>query len=164
MKRSELEIGGRYVGPGDKCYEIVDLSPGWRISGSGEWAEDTSTRTRHMPGRGETKYRANLSLKAYLVAAPGEAEEVLTRAAVDPRKLLGPWADFERQETSEEVERLHAQRLLTLLRRNLRTYPVYVPAPGDAYEVSKDGRSVTVPLKDLAALMDVAFNKSLTRF
>jgi len=157
MKRSDLEVGGRYVGPGDRCYEIVDLSPGWRINGSGEWVEDTTTRTRHMPGKGETRYRANLSLKAYIVSSPGEDEESLTRAAVDPRKLSGPWADFERKETSEEVERLHAQRLLTLLRRNLRNYPGYTPAPGDGYDVSKDGRSVTLPLDDLSALMDVAF-------
>lgn len=157
MKRSELEIGGRYVGPGGRCYEVVDLTPGWRISGSGEWVEDTSTRTRHMPGRGETRYRANLSLKMHLVHNPGEPEEAKQKAAVDPRKLSGPWADFERQETSEEVERLHAQRLLTLLRRNLRTYPGYQPAPVRAYEVAKDGKSVTVPLADLSALMDVAF-------
>lgn len=160
MKRDELEVGGRYVGPGDRCYEIVDLSPGWRISGSGEWAEDTSTRTRHMPGRGETRYRSNLSLKAYLVSHPGDPQEARTRAAVDPRKLSGPWADFERKETSEEVERLHAQRLMTLLRRNLRTYPGYSPAPTTSYEVSKDGKSVTVPLEDLSALMDVAFGNS----
>lgn len=160
MKRSELEIGGRYVGPGDRCYEIVDLSPGWRINGSGDWVEDTSTRTRHMPGRGETRYRANLALKAYLLSRPGESDETRTRAAVDPRKLSGPWADFERRATSEEVERLHAQRLLTLLRRNLRTYPGYTPSPVEKYEVSKDGRSVTVPLGDLSALMDVAFSNS----
>lgn len=160
MKRSELEIGGRYVGPGGRCYEIVDLSPGWRISGSGEWVEDTSTRTRHMPGRGETRYRANLSLKAYLVSCPGEPEEARTRAAVDPRKLSGPWSDFERKETSQEVERLHAERLLTLLRRNLRKYPGHTPAPVNEYDVSKDGRSVTVPLNDLSALMDMAFGSS----
>jgi hypothetical protein len=157
MKRSELEIDGRYVGPGGRCYEIVDLAPGWRISGSGEWAEDPSTRTRHMPGKGETQYRSNLAVKAYLIACPGEPEEVRTRAAVDPRKLTGPWADYEREKTSEEVERLHAQRLLTLLRRNMRSYPGYTPGPMTKYDVSKDGRTVTIPLEDLSGLMDVAF-------
>ncbi len=157
MRRSELEIDGRYVGPGGRCYEIVDLTPGWRISGSGEWAEDLSTRTRHMPKKGETQYRSNLAVKAYLVSRPGEAEEDRTRAAVDPRKLTGPWADYEREKTSEEVDRLHAQRVLTLTKRNLRNYPGYAPGPTSEYDVSKDGRTVTIPLKDLSALLDVAF-------
>lgn len=157
MKRSELEIDGRYVGPGGRCYEVVDLMPGWRISGSGEWVEDLSTRTRHMPGKGETQYRSNLAVKAYLVSQPGTAEEARTRAAVDPRKLTGPWADYEREKTTEEVERLHAQRLLTLLRRNMRKYPGYTLGPTSEYDVSKDGRTVTIPLEDLSALMGVAF-------
>lgn len=160
MKRDELEIGERYAGPGGRCYEVVDLTPGWRISGSGEWVEDHSTRTRHMPGRGETHYRSNLALRVYLVTRPGEPEEALARAALDPRKLSGRWVDYAREQTSEEVERLHAERLITLLRRNLRSYPRYVPAPADAYDVSKDGHTVTIPVKDLSAVMDLAFGGS----
>lgn len=152
MKRSELEIGGRYVGPGGRCYEIVDLSPGWRISGSGDWVRDDSTRTRHMPGRGETTYRANLAVKAKVIEGDDES-----KAVVDPRRLTGPWVEYERKKASEEAERVHTNRLVTLLRRNLRDYPGYEASPTDSYRISPDGQIVTIPMRDLSALMDLAF-------
>lgn len=152
MKRDELEIEGRYAGPGGRCYEIVDLTPGWRISGSGEWVKDDSTRTRHMPGRGDMPYRSNLAVKAYIVNG-----DERTPTAIDPRKLTEPWATFEQKKTSEELERVHTTRLLTLLRRNLRGYPGLTPAQPNAYQVSPDGRTVSLPTKDLSALMDMAF-------
>jgi len=154
MRRDELEVGGRYAGPDGRCYEILDLSPGWRIDRSGEFVEDTSTRKRHMPGKGEVTYRSNLSLKAYAFDESGQA---LGRSVIDPRKLLGPWAEYEQKKTSEELEQVHTARLLTLLRRNLRGYPGHKPAPQSAYVVSTDGRTVTLPAKDLSELMDLAF-------
>lgn len=153
MRRDELESGGRYAGPGGRCYEIEDLTPGWRTNGAGEWVADTSTRTRHMPGRGETSYRANLALRAWIVTEDGSR----TRTAIDPRRLTGPWTEYEQKKTSEELEQVHTVRLLTLLRRNLRGYPGHKPAPQSAYIVSTDGRTVTLPSKDLSALMDLAF-------
>lgn len=153
MKRDELEIGSRYVGPEGRCYEVVDLSPGWRISNSGEWVEDFSIRTRHMPGRGEMHYRSNLALKAYLVLDDGE----LKKAVVDPRRLTGPWVEYEQKRASEEVDRVHTNRLVTLMRRNLRGYPGYEPSPTNGYEVSSDGQTITLPMQDLSVLMDIAF-------
>lgn len=152
MKRSELVVGERYAGPGDGCYEIVDLSPGWRIDSDGQWAEDRSMRTRHMPGRGDVPYLSNLALKAFLINK-GECQ----RAVVDPRKLTGPWSARERILTGYETQRVHANRLLTLMRRNLRKYPGYKPGPMIVYQVSQDGMSVTLPVSDLAALLDTAF-------
>lgn len=156
MKRSDLTVGERYAGPGDRCYEIVDLSPGWRIDRSGQWAEDPTTRTRHMPGRGDVPYRANLDLKAYIVT-DGAPTGDLVPAVVDPRKLTGLWSLRERILTEYETRRVLANRLMTLMRRNLRGYPDYRPAPMIAYQVSTDGLTVTLPTEDLSALLDVAF-------
>lgn len=157
MKRNELETGNRYAGPGGKCYEIVDLSPGWRISTSGEWVEDTSTKSRHMPGRGEMTYRSNLSLRAYIVTTTGPEGEERRKATVDPRRLTGSWQQFEVQKSQEELERIHVNRLVLLLRRNLRSYPGYEPSDPEEYAVSPDGQRITLPMKDLSALLDVAF-------
>jgi hypothetical protein len=154
MRRDELEVGGRYAGPGSRCYEILDLTPGWRTNHAGEWVEDLSTRTRHMPGKGDVTYRSNLSLKAYAFDESGQA---LGRCAVDPRKLTEPWAQHEQKRTTDELEQVHATRLLTLLRRNLRGYPGHKPEPQSAYTVSPDGRTVSLPAKDLSELMDMAF-------
>lgn len=158
MKRNELEVNGRYAGSDGRCYEIVDLSPGWRISGSGEWVEDSSTKTRHMPGRGEMTYRSNLAVQAYVIRNPGTEDEYAVKATVDPRKLTEPWGEFVTRLREEEEERVHTNRLVTLLRRNLRNYPGHTPSPSDAYAVSSDGGSVTLPMKDLSALMAVAFS------
>lgn len=153
MKRTDLEIGARYVGPEGRCYEIVETTPGWRVSGSGDWVEDSSTRTRHMPGKGETAYRSNLAVKVYLVQDDGE----LKPSAIDPRRLTGPWSDYEAMKTSQDAERIHTNRLVTLLRRNLRGQQGHMPSPVDAYSVSADGSSVTLPMKDLSMLMGIAF-------
>jgi hypothetical protein len=155
MKRSELEIGGRYAGPEGRCYEIVDLSPGWRINGSGEWAEDNTHRTRHMPGRGEVPYRSNLAVRAYIVSDDGTK----MKSVVDPRRLTEPWVEHELKKTAEERERLYTNRLVTLMRRNLRTYPGHQPSPTQSYAVSPDGSSVTIPMRDLSALLDLAFTE-----
>jgi hypothetical protein len=159
MKRSDLIVGERYAGPGDRCFEIVDLSPGWRIDHLGQWAEDGTTGTRHMPGRGDVSYRANLALKAY-VLTDGTPEENRERAVVDPRKLTGPWAERERVLTDNEARRVYANRLMALVRRNLRGYPTYKPGPMTAYQVSQDGLAVTLPVEDLSALLDTAFGGS----
>ncbi len=159
MKRSDLIVGERYAGPGDGCYEIVDLSPGWRIDSNGQWVEDLSTRSRHMPGRGDVDYRSNLAVKAYLLTDGTTAREP-QRVAVDPRKLTGPWSERERILTDYETQRVHANRLLTLMRRNLRGYPGYRPGPMTDYQVAQDGSSVTLPVTDLAALLDMAFGNA----
>lgn len=163
MKRSDLTVGERYAGPGDRCYEIVDLSPGWRIDHNGQWAQDTTTRTRHMPGRGDVSYRSNLALKAWLLIDTGLLGGDRQPTVIDPRKLTGAWADRERVITAHETLRVRANRFLTLMRRNLREYPGYKPGPMTAYQVSQDGQSVTLPVKDLSVLLDVAFGDRETR-
>lgn len=157
MKRSDLRIGERYAGPGDRCYEIVDLSPGWRIDHLGQWVEDTTTNTRHMPGKGDVPYRSNLAVKAHLLLDNGLLGGEQQRAVVDPRKLTGPWSSRERELTAHETKRVRANRIMTLMRRNLRGYPGYKPAPMTSYRVSQDGLSATLPVEDLSILMDVAF-------
>jgi hypothetical protein len=132
----------------------VDLSPGWRINGSGEWVEDNTQRTRHMPGRGEVAYRSNLAVKAYLVAEDGSK----SKTVVDPRRLTEPWVEYELKKTAQEREQIHTNRLVTLMRRNLRTYPGHKPSPANAYSVAPDGSTVTIPMEDLSALLDLAFN------
>lgn len=160
MKRSDLTVGERYAGPGDKCYEIVDLSPGWRIDHQGQWVKDSTTRTRHMPGRGDVPYRANLAVKAWLLIDTGMLGGEKRAAVIDPRKLTGLWSERERVLTSFETQRVRANRLMTLMRRNLRGYPGYRPGPMTAYQVSQDGQAVTLPVKDLSTLLDVAFGGS----
>lgn len=157
MKRSDLIVGERYAGPGDRCYEIVDLSPGWRIDHVGQWVEDPTMRTRHMPRRGDVSYRSNLALKAYLLIDNGLLGGDRQRTVVDPRKLTGLWVTRERVLTAHEHRRVTANRFLTLMRRNLRGYSGYKPSPMTDYRVSQDGLSVTLPVEDLSALLDVAF-------
>jgi len=157
MKRSDLTLGERYAGPGDKCYEIVDLSPGWRIDHLGQWAEDMTTNIRHMPGRGDVTYRSNLAVKAWLLIDDGTLGGDRQRTVVDPRKLTGLWSERERILTAHEHRRVTANRLLTLMRRNLRGYPGYKPGPMTTYQVSQDGLFATLPVEDLSVLLDVAF-------
>lgn len=157
MKRKDLVVGERYAGPGDRCYEIVDLSPGWRIDHAGQWVADATTRTRHMPGRGEVSYRSNLALRAYLLIDTGLLGGERQRTVVDPRKLTGLWTAHERVITAHETRRVQANRLLTLVRRNLRGYPGYRSGPMANYRVSQDGLLVTLPVEDLSSLLDVAF-------
>lgn len=158
MKRSDLVVGERYAGPGDRCYEMTeDLSPGWRIDPRGQWVEDTTKRIRHMPGRGDVTYRANLAVKAWLLVDNGLLGGDRQRAVIDPRKLAGPWKDRERQLTANETRRVRANRVMALMRRNLRGYPGYKPGPMTDYQVSPDGLAVTLPVEDLSILMDVAF-------
>lgn len=152
MRRSDLEVGSRYAGPRGQCYEIVDLAPGWRVDYAGEWIEDSAKRTRNMPGRGATRYRSNLSVRAYLIRDDGSRMPTV----VDPRKLASPWEEHEAKAESESQERVYLNRLVALLRRNLREYPGYTPSPNEAYGF-RDGSSVTLPLPDLLALMDLAF-------
>jgi hypothetical protein len=156
MKRSDLIVGERYAGPGDGCYEIVDLSPGWRIDNQGQWVEDGTTSTRHMPGKGDVPYRSNLALRAHLLV-DGTPIGDRQRTVVDPRKLTGPWSEHESTRNTHETRRVHANRLMTLMRRNLRGYPGYKPGPMTAYQVSQDGLAVTLPVEDLSALVDMAF-------
>ena len=84
MKRTDLEPGVKYVGPGGRCYEVVDLSPGWRVV-AGEWVEDHSTHTRHVQKRGMVAYRSNVSIRALL----WEEGQRSSRTTVDPRQLTG---------------------------------------------------------------------------
>lgn len=147
MKRSDLKDGGQYVGPGNQCYEIVDMSPGWCVGYSGEWVEDTSLRTRHMPGRGTVPYRSNLAIRVYIVEPDGTRRP----SVIDPRKLSGPWEEFQEAFEEEKLQRAHAQDVVRSVRHSLR-HAHHRPSPADEYSVRSDGQSVTLPVKDLKAL------------
>jgi hypothetical protein len=151
MKRSALEIGGLYVGPGLKCYEIVDMSPGWRIDASGDWVEEPATRTRHMPGKGNVPYRTNLAIQVYI-------HEVGSRrkAVVDPRKLSGTWEEFQRDSKDCNRQRKHAEAVMKTARQVIRTRPGFRPSSAGLYRTTDDGSMVTLPTEDLAALTGIA--------
>lgn len=157
MKRRDLTVGGRYAGPADRCYEIFDLSPGWLIDHDGQWVQDTSTRRRYMPGRGDVAYRANHAVRAWLLIDNGMLGGDRKAVVIDPRKLTGPWEERERVLSSYETSRVRSTRLMTLMRRNLRGQPGYKPDSPTSYQTSEDGLLVTIPTNDLSYLLDVAF-------
>lgn len=148
MKRSDLKDGGQYVGPGSKCYEIVDMTPGWRIDHSGSWVQDDSTRTRHMPGKGTVSYRSNLAVRVLVTEADGTKRKTV----IDPRKLSGPWSDFQEVFEDQCKERKRAEEVVKLARRTLRNGH-HRPSASDQYSVQADGQSVTIPIDDLDALV-----------
>lgn len=150
MRRSDLKDGGRYVGPGNKCYEIVDMTPGWRVDPTGQWVEDTSTRQRHMPGRGTVPYRSNLAVRVYVTEDDGEQH----RAVIDPRKLSGHWEEFLEVHRQHLEEQKEAEAVAKGVRRILREGH-HRPSATDAYQVAQDGTSITVPLEDLRALVSL---------
>jgi uncharacterized protein YjlB len=154
MKRSSLEVGGLYVGPGNKCYEIVDMSPGWRIDATGSWVNDPVTRTRHMPGKGNVPYRTNLAIKAYL-HEQGDDGTTRREAVVDPRKLVGTWNDYQQEQKTSNKQRKEAESVINAARRVLRTQPGFKPSQASAYQTSQDGSFVTIPTGDLAVLAGV---------
>jgi hypothetical protein len=148
MRRNELKAGGLYVGPGDKCYEIFDLSPGWRVGPTGEWIEDSATRTRHMPGKGNVSYRTNLAIRVLLHEDQPDGSS--TRAAViDPRKLTKTWAEHMEEVESSQSQLAEAQTVVRTARQVLRNSSGYRPG---SYVLSPDGHTVTLPTEDLAVL------------
>lgn len=151
MRRSDLEGGGRYVGPGGKCYEIVDMTPGWRVDHTGQWVEDTSTRTRHMPGKGTVPYRSNLAVRVYVYEDDGEQH----KGVIDPRKLSGHWEEFVEVFQQQQEELKEAEEVAKGVRRALRESH-HRPSATDAYQVRQDGAAVTVPIEDLRALVALA--------
>lgn len=150
MRRSDLMDGGLYVGPGGRCYEIVDMTPGWRLDHSGSWVQDASTRTRHMPGRGNVPYRSNLAVRVYI----HEDDGIKRRAVIDPRKLTGTWEEFRAAQKEAERERRHADGVLLDVRRALRRAD-HRPGGKDQYQISSDGSSVTLPVEDLRTLVEL---------
>jgi hypothetical protein len=149
MRRNELKAGGLYVGPGDKCYEIVDLSPGWRIGSAGEWVKDSATRTRHMPGKGNVSYRTNLAIRVILHDAGGDE---LSNAVIDPRKLTKTWEEHLKDVESSENQFAEAETVVRTARQVLRNNSGFRPG---TYVLSADGHTVTLPTEDLAALAGV---------
>lgn len=150
MQRSELTVGGRYKGPGDECYEIVDLTPGWKLDSRGDWLADTTTRTRYIRGV-TSNYRTNLMLKALI-----HRDGISVRAVVDPRKLTGDWMDHvvatAATDRTWQATRLLVKSAVALLSE----HPAYVPRAVSDYGISKDGRLVDVPAADLQVLVEMA--------
>jgi hypothetical protein len=150
MRREDLEIGGMYLGPDEKCYEIRDLTPGWKIDNNGEWWPDNSTRTRYNRSV-RSSYKVNLFLKA--IIHEGETQ---TRAVVDPRNLKGPWQQYVNEREIGERHQQQARVIVKALMATLRTHPAYGVRGVGEYAISKSGASVTIPSEDLILLLELA--------
>lgn len=145
MRRSELEVGKRYLGPSNQCYEIYDLSPGWREF-AGVWIEDSSTRYRTVNGH-KVAFRKNNALRAFLHQGGVAVPTVIT-----PNRLVRTWDSYETYRTNNvELEKI-AKVTLTSLSKivNSQGYK-----PGH-YEILEGGEHVTIPLDDLRILVAFA--------
>lgn len=151
MRRSDLEAGGLYAGSDGKCYEIVDMTSGWRVE-SGKWIEDQGIRNRYMPGRGEVPYRTNLAIRAWIHEVGDDGKMHRHHAVVDPRHLIAPWDEYEEAKGESEKLRKQAEFVIKAARRALRQQPDFRPSAASAYRSSADGKSVTIPTEDLAVL------------
>lgn len=150
MRREDLETGGLYLGPEGKCYEVVDLAPGWKVNARGEWVPDNTTRTRYIGNR-RSAYRTNLFLKAVL-----HEGELRTNTVVDPRTLRSPWTDYVNEQELASRRDLRAQVVRKSLVAVLRTHPAYGFRPASSYTVSKSGASMTLPTDDVLLLLELA--------
>lgn len=151
MRRSDLEAGGLYAGPNGECYEIVDLTSGWRVE-SGKWVEDHAVRSRYMPGRGSVPYRTNLAIRVWRHEEGDDGRVHRHHAVIDPRQLVAPWEEYlEEQEKSAQL-RKQAEFVIKAARRALRQQPEFRPSAASAYRPSADGSSITIPTEDLAVL------------
>jgi hypothetical protein len=127
------------------------MTPGWRVDHTGQWVEDTSTRQRHMPGKGTVPYRSNLAVRVYVTEDDGEQH----RGVIDPRKLSGRWEEFLEVFQQRQQELKDAEEVAKGVRKALREAH-HRPQATDAYQVQPGGSAVTVPIEDLRALVGLA--------
>lgn len=151
MRREDLRTGGMYVGPEDKCYEVLDLQPGWKIDAHGEFVPDPSTRSRFTKA-GSSKYRTNQFLKAQVHEPNGE----LRRTVVDPRRLVGPWEAYVNEQANARRKEQSARVVVRSLTALLAQHEGYIPREAGAYHLSKSGGVVTMPTEDLWLLIQMA--------
>lgn len=88
MRRDQLEPGALYLGSDKKCYEVIDLEPGWRIGFDLDWIRDDSTRQRTMHGK-KVSFRKNNAVRAIVHVGPTQQ----VKAVVLPSRLLRLWDD-----------------------------------------------------------------------
>ena len=128
MRRDEVKVGERYLGPGGKCYQIIDGEPGWRIGFDGEWVKDDSVRFRTTKGK-KVAFRSNHALKSLIIDGDEEKPAVIT-----PNRLVCRW--------DRRIEEEIRQADLT----DLECPP---------YEVLEDGR-IALTLEDLESILAIA--------
>ena len=144
MRRDELEVGKKYLGPYKRCYEILDLEPGWRIGFDQDWLKDSSTRQRTLSGNKKVPFRKNNALRAFIWE-----NDQPTKAVITPNRLLMSW-----EKHMEHQQRLEDQE--GLVREVLMEFARVVAANGHrpgSYEISADCRSVVIPVTDLKAAL-----------
>ena len=142
MRRDQLEVGVKYRGVDDKCYEIVDLTPGWRIGYTQDWVKDDSTRLRVRNGH-TIAFRNNNALRALV----GEEKVVVT-----PQRLLQPWETYEWSLDAQLVLETDALEVIASLRAWFKS----MGHPVGEYHVGENKRSVLVPTTDLKILLALA--------
>lgn len=146
MRRDQLEVGVKYRGVDDKCYEIVDLTPGWRIGYTQDWVKDDSTRLRVRNGH-TIAFRNNNALRALM----WDGEECV-KAVVTPQRLLQPWEKYEWAQDVARVLEEDASQVID----GLRAWFKSMGHPAGEYHVGENKRSVLVPTTDLKILLSLA--------
>lgn len=146
MRRDELEVGGKYLGPQKRCYEILDLEPGWRIGHDWDWIRDGGTRHRTRNGA-KVPFRSNHALKAY-----NWSDDPPTKAVITPNRLLMPWDKYLEQQARVDAQE---EEVREILMEFARVVAANGHRPGN-YEISADCRSVIIPVADLRAALLLA--------
>lgn len=145
MRRDDLEVGVSYLGPASKRYEIVDLTPGWRIGFNLDWIRDDSVRQRTMKGK-KVSFRKNNALRALRWD-----DDTPTKVVITPNRLVGPWDRYEatRQlaEKQEQLAALVAGEVSRLLAEHGQKL--------NRYQVTDDGQSMIIPIASLLSALGI---------
>lgn len=143
MRRDQIEVGVKYLGSDKRCYEIVDLTPGWRIGFDLDWVRDDSTRQRTTNGK-KVSFRKNNALRT-LVWDDSES----SKAVILPSRLLRKWNQAEK--TREQAQLDHAQAVLKEAAR-LANWARPSKRMAD-HSVVEGGRSLKMTTEDFVTLL-----------
>lgn len=146
MRRDQLEVGVRYRSVDDKCYEIVDLTPGWRIGFTEDWVKDDSTRLRVRNGH-TIAFRNNNALRALLWDG-----ETATKAVITAQRLLQRWDLYTRMQDAYAEVSEEGQKALDAMTALVRQ----MGYAAGAYSLHENRVSAVVPLADLRILLSLA--------
>lgn len=146
MRRDQLEVGVRYRSVDDKCYEIVDLTPGWRIGFTEDWVRDDSTRLRVRNGH-TIAFRNNNALRAFVWDG-----ETATKAVITAQRLLQRWDLYTRMQDAYAEVSEEGQKALDTMAAIVKGSG-YTPG---SYSLHENRVSAVVPLADLKVLLAFA--------